>query len=288
MAVPIRPDELDAVVRMIASQQARPERNISLVGVETEGIRAEFDALEPPWTTTARVARASDGSVVGATLVEIDLSLGRAWIYGPWVDGDDATWRELARTLLDAAIAQVPSEIRELECAGEVANARLRELALSRDWTPSRVNHVLVVDSAIAREWSQPTGIRTGTDGDLTVIEPLHGAEFPGTYKSARDLVNKMSVVVAEDADGEVVGYAAGRVHPDGEGYIDYVAVDQGARGRGIGRALVITLTQILLDKASQDQVALTVDEDRKAARALYASIGFRPLTSLVGYRTTR
>ena len=83
-----------------------------------------------------------------------------------------------------------------------------------------------------------------------------------------------------------MVGYVAGQVKPDGEGYIEYLGVDLAARRTGLGRLLVITLSRDLASRATRPQVALTVDSERPAALALYASLGFRTATSFVGYRS--
>lgn len=82
---------------------------------------------------------------------------------------------------------------------------------------------------------------------------------------------------------GEVIGYCSGQVHDDddGEGIIDFVAVDEAARGRGTGRLLTTALTRELLDRSSQRCVALVVQDKR----ALYAALGFRTDMSLVAYR---
>ena len=55
---PADPAELDAIVELIADEQARPDRNITYLGLDAAGIRAELDDLDPPWSTTVRVARA--------------------------------------------------------------------------------------------------------------------------------------------------------------------------------------------------------------------------------------
>ena len=69
------PGGFDAAVAMIAAEQARPARNIAYVGAEPHGIRAELDALEPPWSETARIMRRADESLAGAVVVELDAEL---------------------------------------------------------------------------------------------------------------------------------------------------------------------------------------------------------------------
>ncbi|MGH9231850.1 MAG: GNAT family N-acetyltransferase, partial [Acidimicrobiales bacterium] len=133
--------------------------------------------------------------------------------------------------------------------------------------------------------------LRTARPADVPGIAALHDAEFPDPYASAARLVDgglagSRVVLVAEDDTGRVAGYAAGEVHDDGEGFLDYVAVDPAARGHGVGRALVEAATRRLLERAVRDRVALTVQDHRAPARALYAALGFRPEGSLVAYRS--
>ena len=90
-------------------------------------------------------------------------------------------------------------------------------------------------------------------------------------------------LLVAED-DCAVVGYAAARVLPDGEGYIDFLAVDPVARGHGVGEALVTSLVHALGDRGARPRVCLVVDDRRGAARSLYNRLGFTEETVIVGY----
>jgi len=278
------PDEMGAVVQMIAAEQARPERNIVYVGNESDGIRAELDELEPDWATTARVVGAPDGSIRGAVIVELDEEIGRAWIFGPWVAGDD--WEACASELFDAALEQVPDAVAARECSGLVANVRLQSLAESRGWQRTAVHHALAIDAATVDSWRGTSGqLRLATPDDLDGIAALHDAEFPGTHTSTDRMLDRMTVIVA--TDGPVLtGYAAGQVHPDGEGYIDYVGVDPARRREGIGRQLVMDLTRGLIDAAPRGVVALAVDDNRTAARALYASLGFVTQMTFVAYRS--
>jgi len=277
--------EHDLLVQLIAAEQVRPDRNIPYVGDDAADIRSELDALEPSWTDTARVVRAPDGAIAGASVVEWDDSIGRAWVLGPWVFGDGA-WNELASCLLDAALGQLPDGV-EAEMSGEVANARLAALAAERGWTASGAAHVLVVGEEVVSRWpgNESARLRAAVTDDLDAIQPLHDAEFPNTHTPAVRMISEFATIVATADDGTVTGYAAGRIQPDGEGYIDYVGVVPAARGKGIGRLLITALAPELLEAASKKQVALVVNDDRVAARALYASLGFAPVTSMVGYR---
>lgn len=101
-----------------------------------------------------------------------------------------------------------------------------------------------------------------------------------------RRAVNGEYVVLAAVQDGAIVGYASGQVQPDGEGYVDFVAVAPAARGTGAGRRLVVALVRRILEAWSTDRVGLTVQDHRAPARYLYESLGFRLDASFRGYRT--
>jgi ribosomal protein S18 acetylase RimI-like enzyme len=298
---PVTPGELDDVVAFVAEQQAHADRRISYVGNEAAGIAAELGGLAPPWATTARVLRQGPGvaGIGGAVVVEWDEKLGRAWVVGPWVRGDGPGWAAAGEALVDAALAQVPAGITQYEMAGDVANTRLAALAAARGWAATEPNHILVADAAVVAAWAPgaPATLRPATPGDVAVIEPWHDAEFPDAYASADQLVEgevdgSRVVLVAVQADGHgdarVVGYAAGQVHDDGEGFVDFVGVDPAARRGGVGRQLVEALTRRLLERSSAGRVCLTVQDHRAPARALYARLGFRPDGVLVAYRSWR
>jgi ribosomal protein S18 acetylase RimI-like enzyme len=97
-----------------------------------------------------------------------------------------------------------------------------------------------------------------------------------------RELRNRRAVVLAAFRAGRVVGYAYGRLEPRdwnllrercGHG-ID-VIVAPGARGRGVGRALVEALIARLAEKGAP-RVVIEVAARNADARRIFASMGFR------------
>ena len=288
----VTPD-LDDVVAFIADQQARPERRCTYVGTRPAGIRAELDALDPPWAETLRVVSDATGKLRGATVVEWEEGAGRAWILGPWVAGDAAAWDELAPGLLDAALAQLPPGVTRHEVCSDVTNELLADLATEVGWVASVVNHAYVVDEAAVVAWPDepPTmPLRDAVPDDVAAIRPLHEAEFPGTYASPEQLVggqaegSRVVLVVPGPEGSGLAGYAAGQVHPDGEGYIDYIVVHPDARRTGVGRRLVTAITRELLAASTTGRVNLTVQDHRGEARRLYEQLGFRLDESFVAY----
>jgi ribosomal protein S18 acetylase RimI-like enzyme len=294
LPTPPNPDEFDDIVAFIATQQAHPDRRVSSVGTDPAGILAELGGLEPSWLTTARVVR--DGlRITGAVIPEWDVDLGRAWIVGPWAVGDGDAWMSTAVALLDAALAELPATVTRHEMTGDVANNRLANLATTRGWTATEPHHLMLADADVVAAWPAPgdgqtAPLRAAAPDDIEGIAALHDAEFPDTFASAAQLVDgqldgSRTVLVADDGQGGVAGDAAGEVHEDGEGFIDFVVVDAATRRSSIGRQLVIAVTRELLDRSPLGRVGLTVQDHRTPARALYERLGFRPDGSLIAYR---
>jgi ribosomal protein S18 acetylase RimI-like enzyme len=295
--------DLDAVVALVATQQQRADRSIVYVGETPGGIRAELEDLSPPWTSTLRVLWLDD-AIAGAALAEWDEERGRAWVVGPWIAGDADLWARWARPLVEAVLWQLPPTVADHELSGSTANVRLARLARDLGWQAGEVNHAYVLRAPEAMLWPEAAGpeatvvveadgLRPATAADLAAITPLHDAEFPATYFSTQQLIERASrgeqiVLVATGADGRVEGYVAGRVQPDGTGYVDFVGVDPAARGTGVGRRLLVGMSRRLLAAAGAPEVHLTVQDHRAPARALYEALGFRNELSFVGYRSRR
>lgn len=276
---------------LIVGEQQRPGRLIPSLGEELEGVRAELEDLVPPWTETVRVVVDDSGVVVGAALVDWDVTVGRAWVHGPWVAGDDARWRQLAGPLVGAVVAQVPAAAAVRDMTGHLANRRLADLAGQLGWAAGEPSHVLTADRALIAGWPQglEPAVRRARPSDLASIRPLHDEQFPATYATAEQLVadavaSDRVTLVAEE-DGRFLGYVAGRVQPDGEGFIDFMAVVPAGRRTGVGRRLLVEAARQLVDRSTTGTVSLLVHDRRAPARALYASLGFRSVLSMVGYR---
>jgi len=285
---PVPADALDEVLDLIAAQQADLSRGTTMLGDERVGIAAELDDLEPAWASTVRVAR-EDGRVVAASLVEWDEENARAWLFGPWVAGGDDAWARWARPLVDAALGQLPAGIDRVELAGDVSNVRMAALAEELGWPAGEVSHVYAAPAPAAAGWPDPVlTIRPATAADRETIRPVHDQEFPATYAGMERLLpdepdGKFHVLLAEEGS-RFLGYAAGRVQPDGAGYLDYLAVPDAARGHGAGRDLLVAIGRYLVDAAPHHDVNLTVQDHRAPARRLYESLGFELQLSIVGY----
>ncbi len=128
--------------------------------------------------------------------------------------------------------------------------------------------------------------IRRATAADVEQIVALERASFsdPWTRRSFEALLRDQRVLfaVAVTGAGRVVGYVVAWFVLD-EAEVANLAVEGGARGQGVGRALLDTA----LDEARRNGVRvvyLEVRESNAAARRLYAGRGFVEMGRRRGY----
>ncbi|KAB7744011.1 GNAT family N-acetyltransferase [Nostocoides sp. F2B08] len=292
------PEQVDRALGLIVDRQAAPVTACAYLGTTPDGIRAELDDIEIPWRETLRVAVDDSADVVGAVLVDWDEETGRSWVHGPWTR-DEAMWDEVADALLDAAVTLTPATVQDHEVSAAPEHERLAELATSRGWIASEVNYVYVARSADG--WPDaPATVRPAVDGDLEAVTVIHEEAFPGTYATARRLLSdpeRVTLVLTELTEladsgrstggaGWVLGYASAEIQADGDGYLDFIALSPGARGRGLGAGLLSAIGRAVLAASPNGCVNLTVKESNAPAVRLYERFGYAREAELVGYRS--
>lgn len=205
--------------------------------------------------------------------------------------GNPDSWDAHADSLLTSVLDQLPEGLTDAEFGYDLRNTRLAALGEERGWHSIGTNHVYVADDAAAVTWPRNVPrIREVTADDLADLTTLHGLEFPGTYATARQLIEDPGkiTIVAEDAAGQPIGYASGHIEPDGEGYVDFMAVCPDARGLGDGRRLLAAVCQEVLQRSRVRRVNLTVDTRRRPAIQLYEAFGFSRVASIGGHRSVK
>jgi ribosomal protein S18 acetylase RimI-like enzyme len=111
------------------------------------------------------------------------------------------------------------------------------------------------------------------------------GSDYDETLRRASDRAEHSELLVAVDAGGELLGTVSfvragsryAEVSREGEAEFRMLAVDQPARGRGVGRLLA----QACIDRAREDGVEAVVictATNMAPAHALYETLGFERL----------
>ncbi|RKT57074.1 GNAT family N-acetyltransferase [Saccharothrix australiensis] len=298
------PDDFAEVPALLVRLQADAAHHIGYLGETLGELTEELAEFEPDWPSCTVVATDDSGRLCGVLSVEVDTELNRVFLHGPFVDvpvnhpAGSRIWDQTADALY-AHAAPLLRGIVDREVYGHTEHRRLAAFARRHGFTAGRASGIHVLDGdglrgLLLREASCP---RTGPAREMRVLPTdsavhqavavLHERCFPKTYLSGRKLVDgtgKHTVVVAMDGDS-VLGYAAGKAEP-GEYYLDFVAVEPGVRGAGVGSALVTELVWKLAERfGARPQAAASILVGNTSSRRMFDRLGFRLHLELVAYR---
>ena len=171
--------------------------------------------------------------------------------------------------------------------------AKLRDDLRDRGFTPIRHAFRMSVDlddALVQPVWPEGIRLRTYGDGDARRFYDASNDTFEDTWEPIVPSFDEWSHAVldrpsfdpslwflAED-DAEVAGFAICRIHEVDHalGWVHFLGVRKPWRGRGVGRALLLTALAAFRDRGLS-RVSLGVDaENPTGATRLYESIGMR------------
>jgi len=282
----IEESNLSEVISFVVRLNQDLTHNISYFGDTEEEIIADFSILQPP-AGYGFVATSDEGRLSGFLGVEMDLELGRSWLFGPLVDHQD--WDAIADQLYGASLDTRPPEISDQELFCHTQNTRVQEFAFRHGFTFHAEGAVLTLDvSKYESHWIFDS---VEFDEQYRIqLDAMHADLFPNTYYSAEQLINLSKeddkTLLIHLNQGNLAGYVFVQARPASrDGYIDFLGVAQGSRRQGIGQGLVRQAVEWAVERPYVDKITLTVNNDNEGAINLYHSLGFVTETVSRAYR---
>lgn len=263
----------------IAGRNAVRAQNIGYLGDEPAGVAAELRELEGDFTFA--VARTPAGTIGGALGMEWDPDVARAWILGPWTGEPDLP--DLMDALYDAVDATVPAEIREREIFCDVANTAVRAFAVRHGFGEPTAHTILTFTRAKLAAVA-PVVLPTLTPAFEGQFVALHDRAFPGTHAPAAAVLAAGEPIWVETEGERLLGYVTLKLRPEhDDAQIDYVAVHEDARGKGVGGRLVAAGLHLAF--ADERITHMELVTNNPVARRLYERVGFVLLQDMRSYR---
>ena len=116
----------------------------------------------------------------------------------------------------------------------------------------------------------------------------LHPRLMPNSYFTAQQMLDRLgtdSHLLIATQEGDLAGYVFFQAGPDvSEGYIDFVAVAETARRRGIGAQLVAAAAYSAFIWPDIGLFRLTVNTSNAPALRLYDRLGFLRERTIMGF----
>lgn len=285
---PVRPGaaERARVAAFIARLNRDPAHHVGYCDQTTAAMAATLSEIVPP-VHVSFVRAASGARTVGTFGFDSDRDVGRAWLFGPFVDHPRPA--RIADRMFSALHPRLPPWVRELELFYDVRNRTAEAFARRHRFALTNECAILEVD---APALVPPVDLRWKTlslpPTHHRAVALLHDALFPHTARTGAQMVERQGprarVLVACDECG-VKAYAYASFTPESkEGTIDYLGVAPSDRRTGLGRRLAHGAASWLFARGAVN-ASLVVDADNQAAKALYYQLGFRLVHTMRGMR---
>ncbi|HYF64585.1 MAG TPA: N-acetyltransferase [Herpetosiphonaceae bacterium] len=284
--VPLQREQIAELAAFIASQQASPASYVGFAGSQPAEIAHELSEFPDVAAEETFVLARQEGAIVGAIGFDVDVEKHYVYLWGPLIAAEN--WDALSEDLWQAVAPRLPAEIRRFDIFCHKQNERVQAWARRRE-IPFHSEHFIM--SFERAQLDQLPAVQLGRLAPELHEQfiALHQASFPNTYFSGPDIIGKISdhqqvFVVAEG--GALLGYAYVEAKPEfGEGHLEFIAVSEAARGRGVGQSLLTGLLRWLFEFPSINSIELVVSGDNPAAQSLYRRVGFRELYHMVSFR---
>lgn len=278
---------VEELVQFVTRINSNGAHHIGFFGEGEADVRASLAECVIPTSEGFLLAYEGD-TLVGVFGVDADLEVDRAWLYGPLVEHED--WHALADELYAHALTLIPAGIHSYDLFCDEQNSRLDEFAARHGFPLHSEDAVMT----LARNDYTPTAKRATKaipfeEKFFPDFERLHNAVFPGTYFTARQIVEQINethqLLLAVDGD-RLLGYHFGKIDPAAKsGYVDFIGTDESARGRGVGADLLTAGLDWMFSVPTTQKVSLTVNANNQIARGLYEKVGFITERVMRGYR---
>lgn len=274
----------DAMVAFIAGLNGNAEDHIGYFDTAAEDIARSLRSLSLPLEEGFRLAT-QEGQIAGVLGIEADLEIGRAWIYGPLVR--HRQWQAVADQLYAAALPAIPSGIERQQIFCESRNANCQAFATRHGFDPFNKSAIMALSRAGLARVPHATAVPIDRRY-FDQFRDLHPRLIPNTYFTAQQLLDRLDadlhLLVAAHGD-ELLGYVCFQAGPGvSESYIDFVAVAETARRRGIGAQLVAAAVHRSFDWPAIDVIRLTVNTANASALRLYERTGFVRERTMMGF----
>ncbi|MBM7613762.1 GNAT family N-acetyltransferase [Alkaliphilus hydrothermalis] len=278
-------EEINKISEFIAVLNSQVENHIGYCGDVTEEIAYSIkEDLTDLAFEDSFVIAVENGVIVGVVGIDVDIENTNVEMWGPFTL--ESKW-DIVENLWTKILERIPPEIETISMFLNKKNIRCIDFAISKGFKKnSELNILKYHKKDVIKQ--QVTSIEELTPKYQNDMKILHDRVFPNTYYNGQQIVDRISPhkkVFIYVEEGQFIGYIHVEAMPEfGEGSIEFFAVEEENRGKGIGFKLITMAVQWLFSFESIEEIILCVNSREEKAINLYEKIGFNKKHELIYY----
>lgn len=261
----------------IARLNRKEESHIAYCGDDSEGIENSLkeDITDIQFDKSFVIAT-EENEIVGVLGFDEDMERNNAEIWGPFIE--NGKW-SIATDMWDKMLQLIPKEIVTTSMFFNNKNYNCLKLADILGFSKNSEEIILEFKRSDLNNLDEVCLIELAVE-DFESMRELHDKTFPNTYYDGEEIISRLNnhrkVFVCKEAK-ELTGYIYVEAEPEfDEGSIEFFAVNESQRGKGIGCYLLTMALRWLFSFNSIDSVSLCVNSKNEKAINLYKMAGFK------------
>ena len=270
-------EDVNKISSFIAKINSKVENHIGYCGTNKEEIANSLveDITDIPFNNSFIIG-IEDGDIIGVLGFDTDFDSNSVEIWGPFLKEDK--W-DIATIMWDKMIEILPKKIGLLSMFINKRNKNCLRLAEDLNFIKESEEIILKFERSHIDNLNDIPIIELSPDY-YKDMQLLHDKVFPNTYYSGNQIIERLDdhrKVFVDIKDNKLAGYIYLEVNPAfGEGSIEFFAVDESQRGKGIGSKLLTMALKWLFTFDSVDDIILCVNSTNEKALNLYKMVGFK------------
>ncbi|MDR7856741.1 GNAT family N-acetyltransferase [Tissierella sp.] len=269
-------EEINKISNFIADLNIIEESHIAYCGVNSEEIANSLieDITDIEFDKSFIIAR-EDDEVIGVLGFDADMERNSAEIWGPFIKKEN--W-SIAADMWEKMMEILPEKIESISMFINNKNSNCLKLADILDFSKKSEESILKFYRENIDSLDEVNLLELDVK-DYEAMKKLHDKSFPNTYYSGEEIISRLNnhrkVFVCKEAD-KLIAYIYVEAEPEfGEGNIEFFAVNEVQRGKGVGKILLTMGLKWLFSFNSIDSITLCVNAQNEKAINLYKKVGF-------------
>ncbi|MDE5414368.1 GNAT family N-acetyltransferase [Alkalihalobacterium chitinilyticum] len=275
-------EEIKSVSAFISELNQNEHSHIGYCGKDSVEIANSMieDITDIPYNKSFLTAYEHD-ELIGVLGFDADLEGNCAEIWGPFIkenkwDIVTSMWKEMSEL--------IPDKISSISLFPNKKNNRVVKLA--NDLSFNKHSEQTILDFSRTRKSEiEDVSIVELSEVYFRDMIRLHDDNFPHTYISGKQIIdrrNEFRKVFIIENNNDLCGYIYVEAEPAyGEASIEFFAVKETERGKGIGRQLLLAALSWLFTINNIKSIRLCVNSNNQKAINLYKKVGFQHLHDL-------